>query len=253
MSKPQQTEIPQEMQGETPPAGAATGPGRFGPPPEQVAKAAEAAKAARRFQDVADTLKEQASLAKDPAERENLWRAAYLKEKEAHGESKKARSKGNSTSYSTLCIMAMSRVTHTDSYHLLVMASGWGQGVGAGIGLSGAVGMGLGNLVGTLLSGVVAIPGSLIGAGVGALHGPWYSLQDMVTGKGGKNGAGDCEDGKLSKGTEGKSNGESETDSHQEDEAHRAIVEAARKLEDEEAAEKKGKDGGEIAGESKAT
>ncbi|ROW05723.1 hypothetical protein VMCG_05143 [Cytospora schulzeri] len=200
---------PQESQATEAPAAASGG---FGPPPDQVAKAAEAAKAAKRFQDAADALKKQASLATDPAERENLWRAAYVKEKEAHGESRKAR----------------------------IMASGWGQGVGAGIGLSGAVGMGLGNLVGTLLSGVVAIPGSLIGAGVGALHGPWYSLQDMVTGKGGKKEAdavGDDDSG-LGKNTGINPSGESESDSRQEDEAHRAIVEAARRLEEEEEEDK---------------
>lgn len=74
---------------EEPPAASS---GAFGPPPDQIAKAAEAVKAAKRFQDAADGLKKQASLATDPAERENLWRAAYVKEKEAHGESRKARS-----------------------------------------------------------------------------------------------------------------------------------------------------------------
>lgn len=63
-----------------------------GPPPEEVTRAIEAAQAARRFQDAADALKKQASLATDSAERERLWTAAYMKEKEAHGESKKARS-----------------------------------------------------------------------------------------------------------------------------------------------------------------
>lgn len=51
------------------------------PPPEQTggpkssdgfAPAIEAAKAAKRLQDTADTLKKQASLIKDPAERERL-------------------------------------------------------------------------------------------------------------------------------------------------------------------------------------
>lgn len=74
-----------------PQANAASGGGDGAPPPEQVAQAVEAAKAAARFQDAADALKKQASLATDPAEREKLWRAAYLKEKEAHGESRKAR------------------------------------------------------------------------------------------------------------------------------------------------------------------
>ncbi|ROW15318.1 hypothetical protein VPNG_03068 [Cytospora leucostoma] len=196
---------------------AASKSGAFGPPPEQLLKAAEAAKAAKRFQDAADSLKQQASLATDPAERENLWRAVYVKEKEAHGESRKAR----------------------------IMASGWGQGTGAGIALSGAVGMGLGNLVGTLLSGVVAIPGSLIGAGVGALHGPWYTLQDMVSGKGGKAEANGADDGRVGKDAEAKSGDESEATSRQEDEAHRAIVEAARRLEEEEEAEKRSKEGGQ--------
>lgn len=61
------------------------------PPPEEVAKAVEAAKAARRFQDAADALKREAALVTDPVQREKLWAAAYAKEKEAHGESKKAR------------------------------------------------------------------------------------------------------------------------------------------------------------------
>lgn len=59
----------------------------------EIAQAAEAAKAAARFQDAADALKKQAALVRDPAERERLWQAAYAKEKEAHGESKKARCK----------------------------------------------------------------------------------------------------------------------------------------------------------------
>lgn len=137
-----------------------------------------------------------------------------------------------------------------------VMASGWGQGAGAGIGISGAVGMGLGNLVGTLLSGVVAIPGSLIGAGVGVLHGPWYTLQDMVTGKGSKTEAdGGSDHGKVSEDMEVESAaaGEGEGDAHQEDEAHRAIVEAARRLEEEEEAEKRQKESREQAGEGGKT
>lgn len=82
----------QETQTTAAAAAAAAGQGAA-PPPEEVAKAVEAAKAARRFQDAADTLKKEAALATEPAERERLWTAAYLKEKEAHGESKKARSK----------------------------------------------------------------------------------------------------------------------------------------------------------------
>lgn len=66
----------------------------------EITQAAEAAKAAARFQDAADSLKKQAALVRDPAERERLWQAAYAKEKEAHGESKKARCKSN---FETCC------------------------------------------------------------------------------------------------------------------------------------------------------
>lgn len=72
---------------------AAAAAGGDGPAPDEVAQAVEAAKAAARFQDAADSLKFKASLAWDPAERERLVKSAYAKEKEAHGESKKARSK----------------------------------------------------------------------------------------------------------------------------------------------------------------
>lgn len=132
------------------------------------------------------------------------------------------------------------------------MASGWGQGTGFGIGISSAVGMGLGNLVGALLSGVVAVPGSLIGAGVGAIHGPWYKLADAVAGNGGGGTKADEDAGhdrlgkdiknSKSDGTQsgGKEVDESD-DSERDEEAHKAIVEAAKKLEEEE----KAKSGGE--------
>lgn len=93
-----------------------------------------------------------------------------------------------------------------------VMASGWGQGAGLAVGISSAVGMGLGNLVGALLSGVVAVPGVLVGSGVGAIHGPWYKVKDLVSGGGGD-----------------KENKESSEDVQ----AHLAIVDAARKLDQE--------------------
>jgi hypothetical protein len=154
--------------------------------PPEVAKAIEAAKSAKRLQDCADTLKAQAALIQDPAERERLWQAAYDKEVQAHGQSKIAR----------------------------LLASGWAQGAAGGIGASGALGMGLGNLVGVLVSGVVAIPGALVGAGIGALHGPWYKLSLPTIG-GGKDDA---------------QAGSSPSD----EEAHRAVIEAARQAEEEE-------------------
>lgn len=155
------------------------------PPPEAVSKAIEAAKAAKRLQDTADTLKAQAATIKDPAERERLFHAAYNKEVEARGQSKKAR----------------------------LMASGWGQGAASGIGLSGAVGVGLGNLVGVLVGGVVAIPGALIGAGVGAVHGPWYSVKGLVV---------------------ADEHGEGGAEAEEDEKAHGAVVAAVRKSEAEE-------------------
>ena len=160
------------------------------PGPEDVGPAIEAAKAAKRLQDTADAIKKQASAIKDPAERERLMRSAYEKEVEAHGQSKKARA----------------------------MASGWGQGAAAGVGIASAVGMGLGNLVGVLLSGVTAVPGALVGSGVGAAHGPWFKL-------GGKK-----DDGKTSKDAGVKSTDDDSDD----EETHRAIVEAARQAEEQE-------------------
>lgn len=129
------------------------------------------------------------------------------------------------------------------------MASGWGQGTGFGIGISSAVGMGLGNLVGALLSGVVAVPGSLIGAGVGALHGPWYRFQDAVAGNagGGKKKADeDAGHDRLGKDIKKSNSGETKPgdkesyatdDSEMDEETHKAIVEAAKKLEAEEKAQ----------------
>lgn len=133
------------------------------------------------------------------------------------------------------------------------MASGWGQGTGFGIGISSAVGMGLGNLVGALLSGVVAVPGSLIGAGVGAIHGPWYRFADAVAGNGGgekkadedaghnrlgkdinKSKSGEAKPGEL-KASEKEVDGSDDSD-RDEEAHHKAVVEAARKLEEEEKA-----------------
>ncbi|KAB5525654.1 hypothetical protein GE09DRAFT_477403 [Coniochaeta sp. 2T2.1] len=165
-------------------------------PPDGFAPAIEAAKAAKRLQDTADALKKQASLIRDPAERERLIRAAYEKEVQAHGQSKKARA----------------------------MASGWGQGAAAGVGIASAVGMGLGNLVGVLLSGVTAVPGVLVGSGVGAAHGPWFKL------------GGDKKDGKKEEGKEGE--GKETEDDSDDEETHRAIVEAARQAEEEEGSAK---------------
>ncbi|TDZ33384.1 hypothetical protein C8035_v010863 [Colletotrichum spinosum] len=53
-----------------------------------------------------------------------------------------------------------------------------GAGIGAGIGTG--LGAGVGTIVGAVVGGVASIPttglGLLIGAGTGAIHGPWYKL-----------------------------------------------------------------------------
>lgn len=169
--------------------------GKHQPSKDEIEKAADAAKAAARLQSTADALWDQARAVRDPAERERLWRAAYNKEIEAHGQSKKARA----------------------------MASGWGQGALSGVGISAALGIGLGNVVGALLGGVVSLPGSLVGAGVGAMTGPLVKL-------------GMVKPGPEKKKEKGEKEFEWEEDLSDDDE-HQRIVEAIRM--DEKAAEGK--------------
>lgn len=61
-----------------------------------------------------------------------------------------------------------------------VLESGALQGAFAGAGIGAATGMGIGTAVGTLVGGIAAVPttglGALIGAGTGAIHGPWVKL-----------------------------------------------------------------------------
>lgn len=60
------------------------------------------------------------------------------------------------------------------------LQSGVWQGGAAGAGMGAGVGAGVGTLVGGVVGGVTAIPttglGLLIGAGTGAIHGPWVKL-----------------------------------------------------------------------------
>lgn len=60
------------------------------------------------------------------------------------------------------------------------LQSGAWQGFGAGAGMGAATGVGLGGVVGTLSGGILAVPlsalGGLVGAGAGAIHGPWIKL-----------------------------------------------------------------------------
>lgn len=112
------------------------------------------------------------------------------------------------------------------------MASGWGQGAGFGVGISTAVGMGAGNLIGALLSGVVAVPGVLIGSGVGAIHGPFVKLKDSISGKGEKKEEGEEKD-ELDEKIQEEVGIDTDDETDQDIKAHAAIVEAARQLEDD--------------------
>jgi hypothetical protein len=60
------------------------------------------------------------------------------------------------------------------------LQSGVWQGLGAGAGIGASSGLAVGTATGVLVGGVLAIPttalGGLIGAGTGALHGPWIKL-----------------------------------------------------------------------------
>ncbi|ETS80002.1 hypothetical protein PFICI_07531 [Pestalotiopsis fici W106-1] len=60
------------------------------------------------------------------------------------------------------------------------MQNGAFQGGAAGAGIGAGIAGGLGTVVGSLVGGIAAIPttglGILIGAGTGAIHGPWVKL-----------------------------------------------------------------------------
>lgn len=130
-----------------------------------------------------------------------------------------------------------------DYLPFVVMASGWGQGAGFGVGISTAVGMGAGNLIGALLSGVVAVPGVLIGSGVGAIHGPFVKLKDSISGKGSKKEEGKEKD-ELDEEIKEEVGVDSDDETDEDVKAHAAIVEEARKLNDgaQDEAESTGKD-----------
>lgn len=127
---------------------------------DQLKEAAAAAEKAIAAQGMANKLRETASSFTDPKKREKMLTDAFNKEREAHGNSKKAR----------------------------MLQSGAFQGSVGGAGIGGAVSAGVGTLVGTVVGGVTAIPmtglGALTGAGVGAIHGPFIKLGNLA--KGGK-------------------------------------------------------------------
>ncbi|KAF2439338.1 hypothetical protein P171DRAFT_490046 [Karstenula rhodostoma CBS 690.94] len=125
---------------------------------DRLKEAASAAERAIAAQGMANKLRQTAATFTDPKKREKMLMDAYDKEKEANGNSKKAR----------------------------LLQSGAFQGSLGGAGIGGAVSAGVGTLVGTVVGTVAAIPvtglGALAGAGVGAIHGPWIKLGDLAKG-----------------------------------------------------------------------
>jgi hypothetical protein len=61
------------------------------------------------------------------------------------------------------------------------LQSGVWQGGAGGAGIGAGVGAGVGTLVGTIVGGVASVPttglGLLVGAGTGAVHGPWIKIK----------------------------------------------------------------------------
>ena len=122
------------------------------PEEERLMQAAQAAEGAASAQGMVDSLKSKAALLTNPKEREKVLSEAFDREVEARGLSKKAR----------------------------VLKSGTFQGAAGGAGIGAATGVGLGTVVGTLVGTVASVPttalGGLVGAGTGAIHGPWIKL-----------------------------------------------------------------------------
>jgi hypothetical protein len=121
-------------------------------PQSQLREAATLADSALSSQKHASSLRAAAATLQDPKKREQYLTAAYNKEIEAHGNSKKAR----------------------------VLTSGAFQGGVGGAGIGAATAAGLGTVVGTLVGTVTALPatavGGLAGVATGAMHGPWIKL-----------------------------------------------------------------------------
>ncbi|KAI9708377.1 MAG: hypothetical protein M1820_004081 [Bogoriella megaspora] len=119
---------------------------------KQLGGAIETAKAARLTDEQAKDARKRAEEAVDPEDRKKIEEEARKLEKTARSQLRVARR----------------------------LESGAWQGAGAGIGIGAATGLGLGTVVGAILGGVTAIPtsalGGLVGAGTGAIHGPWVKL-----------------------------------------------------------------------------
>jgi hypothetical protein len=174
--------------------------------PEDVSAVVEAARLAKKAQQTADDLKQQALAAVSPEDKQLLLADAERKEKEARKHSKKA--------------------------HRL--ASGTWQGAVNGGSIGAAVGVGLGTVIGTLVGTIASIPttglGVLVGIPVGWLHGPWVKM-DPGMGEKVRD-----ESGKANE--EGKGNEEDEGDGSEsemtDEETHRRVIDAVTVAEEQE-------------------
>jgi hypothetical protein len=127
---------------------------------ERLQQASETFAAASKSQSLVESLKSKAALLTNPAERNRVLSEAYEREVEARGLTKKAK----------------------------ILESGTFQGAAGGAGIGVASAMGLGTAVGMVLGTVVSVPtglvGTLVGAGTGAIHGPWIKLRGLGGGDG---------------------------------------------------------------------
>jgi hypothetical protein len=127
---------------------------------ERLQQASQAFAAASKSQSLVESLRSKAALLTNPTERNRVLSEAYEREVEARGLTKKAK----------------------------ILESGTFQGAASGAGIGVASAMGLGTGLGVVLGTVVSVPtgllGTLVGAGTGAIHGPWIKLRGLGGGDG---------------------------------------------------------------------
>ncbi|KAK1544653.1 hypothetical protein CPAR01_02155 [Colletotrichum paranaense] len=136
---------------------------------------------AQKETEAAQALRERAEATEDPEEKKKILAEAAEHEKKAQGSAKQSKRLQSG-----------------------VWQGGIG-GAGIGAGLGTGLGAGVGTLVGAVVGGVTAIPttglGLLVGAGTGAIHGPWYKLEQEK--KEAEEAEADGEDGEKSEDGEG--------------------------------------------------
>ncbi|KXH36461.1 hypothetical protein CSIM01_04976 [Colletotrichum simmondsii] len=146
-----------------------------------IAQATAKLEEAQKETEAAQALRERAEATEDPEEKKKILAEAAEHEKKAQGSAKQSKRLQSG-----------------------VWQGGIG-GAGIGAGLGTGLGAGVGTLVGAVVGGVTAIPttglGLLVGAGTGAIHGPWYKLEQQK--KEAEEAEANGEDGGESEGREG--------------------------------------------------